>query len=90
MRFLVLATLVILGSWANRTSSTTSVGGDKRCKCFPGDACWPSRREWDRFNKTVQGRLVRTAPLGSLCHDPQYDAALCEELRSEWRFPSVQ
>ncbi|KAF2258397.1 FAD-binding domain-containing protein [Lojkania enalia] len=59
------------------------------CKCFPGDACWPSEREWDKFNATVGGRLIKNIPLGSPCHDPTYDAALCEELTAQWKLAPV-
>jgi FAD/FMN-containing dehydrogenase len=78
MRLLVLASLFLLAN-----SSRTC------CKCFPGDACWPSRLEWDRFNTTVGGRLIQTVPLGLPCHDPHYDAALCETLQTEWHFSPV-
>ena len=80
MRFLVIASLFVLASRAK----------EKTCKTFPGDADWPSEREWDHFNTTVGGRLIKTVPLGSPCHDPNYDAELCEELKSEWLFPPVQ
>lgn len=60
------------------------------CKCFPGDSCWPSDDEWDHLNSTVGGRLVATVPLGSPCHDPNYDAEECQRLQSEWLYSSVQ
>lgn len=62
----------------------TAVSGNQTCKCFPGDSCWPSEQEWDTFNATVGGRLIKTIPLGSPCHDPNYDEALCDELTSQW------
>ncbi|KAF8429694.1 FAD binding domain-containing protein [Tirmania nivea] len=54
------------------------------CKCVPTDACWPSHSEWDAFNKTVGGSLIRNVPLGSPCHDPNYDAVECQRLRDNW------
>ncbi|RDA95667.1 hypothetical protein CP533_1279 [Ophiocordyceps camponoti-saundersi (nom. inval.)] len=60
------------------------------CKCYPGDACWPRAGEWARLNETVGGRLVATVPLGSPCHDPNYDEGLCSELRRRWRDATVQ
>ncbi|KAK7181175.1 hypothetical protein DPSP01_013762 [Paraphaeosphaeria sporulosa] len=59
------------------------------CKCFPGDTCWPTESEWSFFNKTVNGRLIKTVPLGSPCHDPTYDAAKCEDLKKEWKLAPV-
>lgn len=60
------------------------------CKCFPGDPCWPTAAEWDTFNTTVGGRLIATVPLAQACHDPNYDSATCNTLRSQWQHPDVQ
>ncbi|KAF4411171.1 FAD-linked oxidoreductase yvdP [Fusarium acutatum] len=59
------------------------------CKCFPSDSCWPSDHDWDHLNSTVGGRLVATVPLGSPCHDPNFDAEECQHLQSEWLYSSV-
>lgn len=61
-----------------------------KCRCLPGDACWPSKSVWNALNATVDGQLIATVPLGSPCHDPNYDAALCEELQDEWSLPQLQ
>ncbi|KAF4592335.1 putative isoamyl alcohol oxidase [Ophiocordyceps camponoti-floridani] len=45
----------------------------------------PSPSAWSALNKTVGGRLLATIPLGSPCHDPNYDEALCSTLRRKWR-----
>ncbi|WQF86601.1 Putative berberine/berberine, FAD-binding domain, PCMH-type, FAD-binding, type PCMH, subdomain 2 [Colletotrichum destructivum] len=55
------------------------------CKCFPGDACWPATAQWNALNTTVGGNLIATVPLGSPCHDPTYDAAVCASLQSQWQ-----
>ncbi|KAI9170655.1 FAD-linked oxidoreductase ZEB1 [Paramyrothecium foliicola] len=62
---------------------------DAACRCFPGDKCWPKQGDWAKLNATVGGRLVATVPLGSPCHDPNYNAEQCAELQDEWRFSSV-
>ncbi|GLB01552.1 hypothetical protein AtubIFM61612_008452 [Aspergillus tubingensis] len=58
------------------------------CRCFPGDACWPSTQDWDTFNTTLGGRLIATVPAASVCHYNStflpYDAAACEELLAVW------
>ncbi|KAF2676483.1 FAD-binding domain-containing protein [Lentithecium fluviatile CBS 122367] len=54
------------------------------CRCMPGDVCWPSRSTWDRFNTTVDGRLIATVPQASVCHDPHYDEAACAVLKEGW------
>ena len=73
----------ILGVFAQASSSDG-------CRCFPGDACWPSDREWARFNRSIDGQLVTTVPLGAPCHEPNYDAEACDALRQAWLLPEVQ
>lgn len=87
MRSLLLFGIFVLASYSNVQATITE---KKSCKCFPGDACWPSEQKWRGFNATVGGRLIKTVPLASPCHYPNYDMALCEELKSEWHFPPVQ
>ncbi|KAI0111115.1 6-hydroxy-D-nicotine oxidase [Nemania sp. FL0031] len=58
----------------------------QQCKCFPGDVCWPSRKQWNGLNATVGGRLVKTVPLGSLCHSPNYNMTGCDTLTAQWMF----
>lgn len=62
------------------------------CRCFPGDRCWPSDFIWTIFNQTLGGRLVKTVPIASPCHDNPwvpYDAAKCSELQDSWLDPNV-
>lgn len=58
------------------------------CRHIPGDAGWPSRRDWARLNSTVGGRLVATVPLAHVCHETgpfaAYDAAACDGLRENF------
>ncbi|KAK6074152.1 FAD binding domain-containing protein [Seiridium cupressi] len=82
--YVQLVSIVLLGTAAAASSNTS--GG---CKCFPGDACWPTQSDWDQFNSTVAGRLIATVPLGSPCHDPIYDAELCAALQSQWLYPGI-
>lgn len=63
---------------------------DGDCKCAPTDSCWPSHADWSRFNTTVDGKLIRNVPLGSPCHDPNYDAVECKRLRDNWIQPALQ
>lgn len=60
------------------------------CRCFPSDACWPSNNVWSQFNKTIDGRLVKTVPLGVPCHAPNYNAETCEVLKDGWLLPEEQ
>lgn len=62
-----------------------------RCRCFPGDRCWPSTAEWAAFNETVGGRLIATVPVASACHDSfpgvSYDAEKCANIQANWIRP---
>jgi hypothetical protein len=79
--FRVLVLLV-----AGLASATAS----PQCKCFPGDACWPSMSVWEDFNATVGGRLIANEPLAAPCHSPNYDEGACSALREQWLFGGVQ
>lgn len=68
----------------------TSAALAEKCRCFPGDVCWPAEAEWDGFNATVGGSLIRTVPIGSVCHDPQYDAEACAAVQASWTDPALQ
>ena len=60
------------------------------CRCIPGDSSWPSSTEWAKLNATVGGRLIKTTPLASPCHDPNYDAEQCATLKNLWPYPNLQ
>ncbi|KAI0970362.1 hypothetical protein F4678DRAFT_436568 [Xylaria arbuscula] len=59
----------------------------KRCRCIPGDSCWPSPADWDLLNNTVHGRLISTVPVAQICHLPNYDEASCNALKTSWVTP---
>ncbi|THV00204.1 FAD-binding domain-containing protein [Dendrothele bispora CBS 962.96] len=52
---------------------------------MPGDLSWPSTDIWDRLNDTLDGRLIKTVPIASVCHHPNYDEVKCKHLRENWR-----
>ncbi|PSN58942.1 FAD/FMN-containing isoamyl alcohol oxidase MreA [Corynespora cassiicola Philippines] len=60
---------------------------------MPGDSCWPSDADWAALNTTVRGNLIRTVPIGSICHTNQpfaeYDVAKCDALRATWNVPDT-
>ncbi|KAJ5778831.1 FAD linked oxidase N-terminal [Penicillium paradoxum] len=72
-----LASLVALGASAVALE----------CHCLPTDSCWPAPSVWDSLNKTVDGRLIATVPIGSPCHAPNYDAVACATLKADWYTP---
>ncbi|KAI1860716.1 uncharacterized protein JN550_011317 [Neoarthrinium moseri] len=96
-RFYPLAYLIVplpyqsmrLVAFALAAAPLTAMGAKpSTCYCMPGDTCWPSSTTWSQFNSTVGGRLIATVPIGSPCHDPNYDAAACAALQEEWTLPT--
>ncbi|KAL0564620.1 hypothetical protein V5O48_017423 [Marasmius crinis-equi] len=57
------------------------------CRILPTDSSWPSKYEWDAFNSSIDGRLIKTVPIGSPCHDPTFDEAQCNTVRENWHDP---
>lgn len=90
MLWSLVATLLLAGTSSAAANPQRWLHDKANCKCFPGDACWPRPDEWSRLNKTVDGRLIATVPLGSPCHDPSYEEAQCARLQKEWLYSSVQ
>ena len=57
------------------------------CKSIPGDPGWPTSTKWEHLNKTIDGRLIKTVPLGSVCHKTpfgDYNEAECQDLKAAW------
>ncbi|KAJ5121848.1 FAD linked oxidase N-terminal [Penicillium atrosanguineum] len=48
--------------------------------CRPGQKCWPSIREWQQFNASINGHLYETVPIAAPCYknSPYYDEAACK------------
>ncbi|KAI0853139.1 FAD binding domain-containing protein [Daldinia vernicosa] len=65
---------------------TATIARCQQCRCIPGDPCWPSLSDWAAFNETVEGRLITTIPLASLCHEPFYDEVKCTTLKQDWPY----
>ena len=42
---------------------------DHGCKVFPGDEDWPSHEDWNVFNETLNGALLRPIPQSSVCYN---------------------
>lgn len=78
------AAVVLAGLAASATVDAS------RCRALPGDPQWPNEAAWAKLNSTVRGRLIATVPIGSVCHDPNYDAAACAALKEKWMQPVTQ
>jgi len=84
---------VLIGAVWFGTSQSSSSPTHTQCRCFPGDACWPSSAKWAEFNQTVGGRLIATVPIASVCHDSfpgvKYDAQKCANVQANWPRPEL-
>lgn len=90
---LLTALAVSAVGYAGSESSTAAA-----CKCGPTDKCWPSAAKWAALNSTVNGRLIKTIPIGSVCHTTTvvdstatntFDATKCADVQANWHFPQV-
>ena len=68
----------------------TRARNDSSCHYLPGDAFWPTSQDWADLNNAVGGRLVATVPLGSPCHNPNYNAEQCSALKVAWPYAQTQ
>ncbi|KAK5997073.1 FAD-linked oxidoreductase ZEB1 [Cladobotryum mycophilum] len=70
-------------------SKATTTKQTSQCRALPGTAEWPSSSAWVQLNSTVHGRLIATVPIGTPCHDPNYNQAACEALQQQWNLPQL-
>ncbi|KAJ3758342.1 hypothetical protein EV360DRAFT_94714 [Lentinula raphanica] len=77
----VQGALIIVGDFP---TFDLSIPSSSSCRTFPGDASWPTPDTWDALNASVDGRLIKTVPVGSPCHDPHYDQDACEDVKRNW------
>ncbi|KAF5372522.1 hypothetical protein D9758_005275 [Tetrapyrgos nigripes] len=68
-------------------ASLVSLTVGRDCRILPTDPSWPTKHEWDAFNKSIDGRLVNTVPLASPCHDPTFNQEQCDTIRNNWHIP---
>ncbi|KAH7072254.1 FAD/FMN-containing isoamyl alcohol oxidase-like protein MreA [Paraphoma chrysanthemicola] len=70
---------------ALRFAAASNATAKKQCKTVPGDADWPSEQDWNAFNETLGGVLLKPRPLASVCYEGDgYDARKCESLKANW------
>eukprot|EP01045_Picozoa_sp_COSAG04_P013902 COSAG04_NODE_1011_length_8770_cov_3.106677_2_plen_672_part_00 len=43
--------------WLAAVGVTGGSSSRPKCRCKPGDACWPSQAEWSALNASLEGRL---------------------------------
>lgn len=63
---------------------TTFSTNSSVCYRLPGDNAWPGPNEWETFNASVTGHLIRASPLAASCHGSSYDRNACERVKGTW------
>ncbi|KAJ6445312.1 alcohol oxidase [Purpureocillium lavendulum] len=90
MRSQLLASLLaaVLAGTAHgqeqRDETAAAAGSGPKCRCVPGDSCWPTPRAWDDFNRQLGGRLVKTEPVAKSCYEPGKDLTRCAAVTKLW------
>jgi hypothetical protein len=59
-----------------------------QCKSFPGDEDWPRTDVWDSLNATVNGNLLKPAPIAAVCYNNtvygNFDTSECQGVSKSW------
>ncbi|CAF3846290.1 unnamed protein product [Rotaria sordida] len=57
----------------------------RRCRCLSSNsACWPNASQWQAFNESVGGRLLRPEPSAAVCNGQTYNANACAVAQAQW------
>lgn len=59
------------------------------CRILPQDDNWPKKNIWESFNRSVDGRLIRTIPIGTPCHQENFDLEKCQYVQDSWHEPEL-
>ncbi|KAF2450272.1 FAD-binding domain-containing protein [Karstenula rhodostoma CBS 690.94] len=71
---------------AIRFGDASQPSPQEECRYSPEDDDWPSDAEWQRFNATLGGVLLKPQPLAISCYaGPEHDATRCAALQSGWK-----
>ena len=83
----ILGSLLLLST--TPLASSLKLTSQPSCKNIEGDHHWPKPSEWAKLNQTLSGQLIKTVPIGSVCHhEPfgNYNETECDALRQDWDF----
>ncbi|KAM5346286.1 hypothetical protein ACJ41O_009291 [Fusarium nematophilum] len=83
-----LSYLLLLQAPAITSAVPSRKAANSSCHAIPGDPEWPSEHVWNELNTTVNGQLIKTLPIGHVCHDPTFDSAKCDEVKAKWDDPN--
>ncbi len=89
MKLLSLSFLALLAT------GVVAGGNSPQCRCYPGDSCWPSKKDWNKLSKDTNNKLAVELPPGLACFptyegqpvEGAYDPAKCQEVTDNWANP---
>ncbi|PNP44323.1 hypothetical protein TGAMA5MH_03929 [Trichoderma gamsii] len=89
MRYSIAAAVALFAAANADTTASRPPPPPPACRNLPGDPGWPSAASWASLNKTLNGRLIATVPLGTPCHDPHFNSNVCANLQAAWELPQT-
>ncbi|XP_055340388.1 uncharacterized protein LOC129589600 [Paramacrobiotus metropolitanus] len=68
--------------------SITVVADTARCRCLPGEPCWPTKEQEAAFNETIGGRLIFPKPTAFPCYAGKTrNPRECAEIQKNYNKP---
>lgn len=99
-RVLILSALLSTQAFCTKLDRVTApeprqVASARTCKCYEGEACWPSEAAWDELNSTVDGLLQKVVPEAAVCYNTfegkdTYNASACAAVTANWSVQTFQ
>lgn len=87
-----LTNVTLFDFGTSESAKRSDKGRSAKCKLLPGDSAWPNSFEWRLLDILTGGALIKGVPSASVCYPdwPNYNAAACETVTSEWTTPQYQ
>ncbi|XP_055348574.1 uncharacterized protein LOC129595554 [Paramacrobiotus metropolitanus] len=85
----LLVYFVLLSKYAAAQSYSNINGGNStKCRCLPGDSCWPSDADWNALNTSLAGRLVIPHPTAYPCYaGAGFNSRDCQQIQKYYNRP---
>jgi hypothetical protein len=66
--------------------SVAALPAASNCKTIPSSPNWPSAQDWNAFNTTLSGALLKPPPPAAPCHRsrPEYNQTLCSQITASF------
>lgn len=85
MKVATLLPLLATIAAGDATAGAAQKGVSAKCRCVPGQCCWPSEAEWSDFDSSVGGKLIKSKPIARSCYPgPDEDRERCEYVNKMW------